>query len=150
MPCCSVDGNYQYKQKNDTLVEEDRQSIQGEINEIVKEVDRIANNTEFNTIKVLNVTSSADSQEQQKAVEALQKYWLKNSESLVATHFGLQAGMDDVPLDIQFIQNSGDGRVAGVQGSYYTTGADGRYFNRKLFLDMSDFSPVSMPNGGGS
>ncbi|PLT36023.1 hypothetical protein CUU64_00015 [Bacillus sp. V5-8f] len=105
---------------------------------------------EFNTIKVLNVTSSADNAEQQKAVEALQKYWLKNSEDLVLTRYGLQAGTDDAPLDIQFIQNSGDGRVAWVQGSYYTTGADGRYFNQKLVLDMSDFSPVSMPNGGGS
>ncbi|MGN7175974.1 flagellinolysin [Cytobacillus sp. SAFR-174] len=136
--------------KNDTLTDSDRESIQGEINQIVKEVDRIANNTEFNTINLLNVTSSSDSQDQQKAVEALQKYWLKNSEGLVALHYGLQAGVDDAPLEIQFIQNSGDGRVAWVQGSYYTTGTDGRYFDQKLVLDMSDFSPVSMPNGGGS
>ncbi len=136
--------------KNDTLTDDDRKSIQDEINQIVKEVDRIANNTEFNTINVLNVTSSSHSQEQQKAVEALQKYWLKNSEDLVATHYGLQAGVDDAPLEIQLIQNSGDGRVAWVQGSYYTSGTDGRYFNQKLVLDMSDFSPVSMPNGGGS
>ncbi|MCP3761224.1 flagellinolysin [Domibacillus sp. A3M-37] len=113
-------------------------------------MDRIANSREFNTIKVLNVTSAADNAEMQKAVEALQKYWLKNSEDLVLNHYGLQAGTDDDPLDIQFIQNSGDGRVAWVQDSYYTTGTDGRYFNQKLVLDMSDFSPVSMPNGGGS
>lgn len=136
--------------KNDTLTDKDRESIQDEINQIVNEVDRIANDTEFNTINVLNVTSVTDSQEQQKMVEALQKYWLKNSEDLVRTHYGLQAGIDDAPLEIQFIQNSGDGRVAWVQGSYYETGTDGRYFNQKLVLDMSDFSPVSMPNGGGS
>ncbi|WP_071460822.1 flagellinolysin [Bacillus massilinigeriensis] len=136
--------------KNDTLTDIDRQSIQHEINQVVKEVDRIANNTEFNTINLLNVTSSSNSQDQKKAVEALQKYWLKNSETLIATHYGLQAATDDAPFDIQFIQNSGDGRVAWVQGSYYTTGTDGRYFNQKLVLDMSDFSPVSMPNGGGS
>ncbi len=136
--------------KNDTNVDADRQSIQEEINEIVKEVDRIANNTEFNTINLLNVTSSAAAQEQLKAVEALQKYWLKNSEDLVSTYYGLQAGADDAPLDIQFIQNSGDGRVAWVSGQYSVAGADGRYFNQKLVLDMSDFSPVSMPNGGGS
>src|SRR5690606_10069631 len=106
--------------------------IQDEINQIVNEVDRIANDTEFNTINVLNVTSVTDSQEQQKMVEALQKYWLKNSEDLVRTHYGLQAGIDDAPLEIQFIQNSGDGRVAWVQGSYYETGTDGRYFNQKL------------------
>ncbi|WP_409290517.1 hypothetical protein [Peribacillus sp. SCS-37] len=67
--------------KNDTLTDDDRKAIQIEVDEIVKEVDRIAINTEFNTKKILNVTSSADSQEQQKAVEALQKYWLKNNET---------------------------------------------------------------------
>ncbi|MED4454432.1 flagellinolysin [Metabacillus fastidiosus] len=136
--------------KNDTLADSDRKSIQVEINQIVKEVDRIANSTEFNTLNLLNVTSSDDNLEQKKAVEALQKYWLKNSETLIATHYGLQAGNDDAPLDIQFIQNSGDGRVAWVQGSYSVAGTDGRYFNQKLVLDMSDFSPVVMPNGGGS
>jgi flagellin len=136
--------------KNDTLVESDRQSIQGELDQIGEEVDRVANTTEFNTINLLNVTSSTESSDQQLAVEALQKYWLKNSEDLIATHYGLQAGLDDAPLEIQFIQNSGDGRVAWVQGSVYTSGTDGRYFNQKLVLDMSDFSPISMPNGGGS
>lgn len=134
--------------KNDTLTDTDRESIQVEINQIVKEVDRIANDTEFNTINLLNVTSSTDSQEQQKAVEALQKYWLKNSEDLITNYYGLTA--DGASLDIQFVQNSGDGKVAWVQGSYYSTGTDGRYFNQKLVLDMSDFSPVTMPNGGGS
>lgn len=134
--------------KNDTLSDSDRTSIQGEINEIVKEVDRIANHTEFNTIKLLNVSSAKDSQEEKKAVEALQKYWLKNSENLITTYYGITA--DGAPLDIQFVQNSGDSRVAWVQGSYYTTGSDGRYFNQELVLDMSDFSPVTMPNGGGS
>ncbi|WP_238941934.1 flagellinolysin [Bacillus sp. REN10] len=136
--------------KNDTLVESDRIAIKNEWDGIIKEVDRIANTTEFNTINLLNVTSTTDSNDQKLAVEALQKYWLSNSENLIATHYGLQAGVDDAPLDIQFVQNSGDGRVAWVQGSYYPSGSDGRYFNQKLVLDMSDFSPVEMPNGGGA
>ncbi|MFC7685711.1 flagellinolysin [Ureibacillus sp. GCM10028918] len=134
--------------KNDTLTDSDREAVQVEIDEIVKEVDRIANTTEFNTIYVLNVKSSNDQQQEKLAVEALQKYWLKNSEDLISTHFGLTA--DGAPLDIQFIKNSGDDRVAWVSGSYYVASSDGRYFNQKLVLDMSDFSPVEMPNGGGS
>ncbi|MEK8131748.1 flagellinolysin [Paenibacillus filicis] len=134
--------------KNDTFNVEDRKYIQSEINEIVKEVDRIAGTTQYNTINLLNVASSNGNQDQRLAVEALQKYWLKNSEDLIKTYYNLEA--DGAPLDIQFIQNSGDGRVAWVQGSYNITGTDGRYFNQKLVLDMSDFSPISMPNGGGS
>ncbi|WP_157796281.1 flagellinolysin [Bacillus xiapuensis] len=136
--------------ENDTLAESDRKAIKMEWDEIVEEVNRIANTTEFNTIKLLNVTSEAASDQQKAAAEALQKYWLTNSEKLISGQYGLQAAADDAPLDIQFVQNSGDGRVAWVQGSYYPSGSDGRYFNQKLVLDMSDFSPVEMPNGGGS
>jgi flagellin len=39
---------------NDTNTEEDRTSLQEEINQLTKEIDRIANTTEFNTKKLLN------------------------------------------------------------------------------------------------
>ncbi|RDW21373.1 flagellin [Oceanobacillus arenosus] len=39
---------------NDTLNDSDRGEIQKEINQLIEEVDRIGNNTEFNTKKVLN------------------------------------------------------------------------------------------------
>ena len=40
---------------NDTNTDEDRQKIQLEVQQLVKSIDNIANNTEFNTIKLLNV-----------------------------------------------------------------------------------------------
>lgn len=43
---------------NDTLTKEDRQSIQEEVEQIKKAIDEIANNTEFNGIKLLNVPDS--------------------------------------------------------------------------------------------
>ncbi|NLD18155.1 MAG: flagellin [Tissierellia bacterium] len=39
---------------NDTNVEDDRQALQDEIEQLIKEIDRIALNTEFNTKKLLN------------------------------------------------------------------------------------------------
>ena len=39
---------------NDTNVSEDRTAIQGEMDELAKEITRIANNTEFNTQKLIN------------------------------------------------------------------------------------------------
>jgi len=39
---------------NDTNVAEDRTAIQGEMDELAKEITRIANNTEFNTQKLIN------------------------------------------------------------------------------------------------
>ncbi len=43
---------------NDTNVTVDRQALQNEIDQLIKEVDRIANNTEFNTQKLLDGTFS--------------------------------------------------------------------------------------------
>jgi flagellin len=39
---------------NDTLVESDKNSLQQEINQIIQEIDRIAETTNFNTINLLN------------------------------------------------------------------------------------------------
>ncbi len=39
---------------NDTNTDEDREALQGEMNQLAKEITRIANNTEFNTRKLLN------------------------------------------------------------------------------------------------
>lgn len=45
---------------NDTNTESDREEIQKEINALTEEVDRIANNTEFNTQKLLNGNKSGE------------------------------------------------------------------------------------------
>lgn len=39
---------------NDTNTQKDREAIQGEVTQLTKEIDRIANTTEFNTKKLLN------------------------------------------------------------------------------------------------
>ena len=44
---------------NDTNVSEDRQSIKDELDQLSKEVDRIANTTEFNAKKLLNTAGNA-------------------------------------------------------------------------------------------
>jgi flagellin len=43
---------------NDTNNDKDREAIQNEANQLAKEINRIANNTEFNTEKLLNQTST--------------------------------------------------------------------------------------------
>ena len=48
---------------NDTNTSSDREEIQKEINALTEEVDRIANNTEFNTQKLLNGSKSGEAGE---------------------------------------------------------------------------------------
>ena len=45
---------------NDTNVDVDREAIQEEANQLAKEINRIANTTEFNTQKLLNNTDGKD------------------------------------------------------------------------------------------
>ena len=52
---------------NDTNTSSDRNEIQKEINALTEEVDRIANNTEFNTQKLLNGNKSGEAGDEIKA-----------------------------------------------------------------------------------
>ena len=67
---------------NDTNTSSDREEIQKEINELTEEVDRIANNTEFNTQKLLNGSKSGEAgdlvREEVKAVQGKFKINLDN------------------------------------------------------------------------
>ena len=67
---------------NDTNTTSDREEIQKEINALTEEVDRIANNTEFNTQKLLNGSKSGDAgdlvREEVKAVQGKFKINLDN------------------------------------------------------------------------
>ena len=46
------------KASNGTLSDADRQTVQDEVNQLMKEIDRIADSTEFNGMKLLNGTFS--------------------------------------------------------------------------------------------
>ncbi|WP_302632553.1 flagellin [uncultured Clostridium sp.] len=67
---------------NDTNTTSDREEIQKEINALTEEVDRIANNTEFNTQKLLNGSKSGEAgdlvREEVKAVQGKFKINLDN------------------------------------------------------------------------
>ena len=67
---------------NDTNTSSDREEIQKEINALTEEVDRIANNTEFNTQKLLNGSKSGEAgdlvREEVKAVKGEFKIKLDN------------------------------------------------------------------------
>lgn len=127
---------------NDTLTKDDKGKIQDEIDQIKNEVDRIANNTEFNTIKLLNAETTSAS-DKQAVIDWLQKSWLKNAENLIKDNYGLTA--DNANLKIELDPGSPGGVLAFVQ---YNIDGSGKGYNLELHVDMSDFVPVSEPNGG--
>lgn len=119
---------------NGTLTDNDRRSIQGEINQINVEVDRISNTTEFNTKKLLNqaaTSSSADA-----VIKGLKSGWLEVAEKMIVSNYGLSGAGNN--LKVYLDQGSPYGTLAYVGG---TTA------NIELHIDMSDFEPGSFPNG---
>lgn len=87
---------------NDTNTDKDRQELQKEVDQLIAEIDRIANNTEFNTKKLLDGS-------------------LSGSGNALIFHIGANAGQN-IKLDINSMTASGLG-VSGVNISTQS-GAD--------------------------
>ncbi|WP_456277632.1 flagellinolysin [Bacillus sp. AK128] len=120
---------------NGSLTATDRKSVQNEIDQIVDEVDRIANNTEFNTIKLLNKDSYEGTTDQEKVIAGLKKSWLRESEKMIEDLYGLKGNGESITLDLT-----------------YTDGPDNvlaQANNTVIKIDMADFTPSTKDNAGG-
>lgn len=135
---------------NDTNSAADRQAIQAEVTRLAQEIDRTGRTTQFNGMDVFaRSDASVVGDENLLAVfDGLTSAgsWLESSENLIRTYFGLQA--DGAALDIRYTGfTDGAGNVAAY---VQATGFDGqgRGTNLTLQVDMADFVPPNMPNGG--
>lgn len=131
---------------NDTLTSDDRGELGKELSQIKKQVDDIANNTEFNTIKLLNRSSGTSSSAKSDVIKYLQKGWLGASESLVQNTYGIGGNNKDIKI---ILDNSIDGLGGTVASLQFTpSGSPGPGSNLELHIDMSDFNNPTWPNGG--
>ncbi|MFV2046304.1 flagellinolysin [Metabacillus sp. YM-086] len=141
---------------NDTLTSKDREALQNEVNEIKTEVDRIANTTEFNTKKLLNISSDTSSAtngstilsaDKQLVLEYLQKGWLSASEDLVQNVLGIGGMNKSLKIVLEDSIDGAGNTMASVQ--YHVSGVPGTGSNLELHIDMADFTGSSYPDGGG-
>ncbi|MBI4857128.1 MAG: flagellinolysin [Acetobacterium woodii] len=104
---------------NDTNTTDDRGEIQKEIDQLVAEVDRIGNNTEFNTKKLLNQgNASVNAADQQNLMSSLKKWWLDEAENLVSASYGdLWGATPKVDLTVEFFNDASDQTAASVGGT---------------------------------
>ncbi len=125
---------------NGTLTEADKQMIQDEISQLKKEVDRISNTTEFNTMKLLNVpqTSSEDNQ----IISALKSAYLQQAEARILAQYGISGDGQDLQI---VLEKTPQTYLAAVS---YKLDASGKAIEQKLHVDVSDFIPANLPNGG--
>ncbi|QGG48891.1 flagellinolysin [Heliorestis convoluta] len=133
----------------------DRQAVQNEINQLTKEIDRIGNATEFNTIKLLN-RSSVSQAEIDTMISNLKKWWLKEAEDLVSQAYGITAS--GVNMEVVIFDNRSHPAAALVRASFAadsgnTTGIPditGKGSNLKLEINLAHARPVDGSTDGGT
>ncbi|GAA3920972.1 flagellinolysin [Litoribacillus peritrichatus] len=150
---------------NGTLNDIDRLALQAEVYELINNIDQVARNTSFNGIGLLNdntqlvtaevdgpkVVSLIDDEDQLAVMQGLTEGWLESSEALIRQYYGLEG--NDQNLTIK-LATAGDpdsdgagGTAAFVRALYGATGpaVSGSV---ELVVDMADFTPPNLPNGG--
>lgn len=132
---------------NPTNSASDRRALQAEVDQRIAEIDRIGQQTIFNGDRVFaqREASVVGDVNQLAVLDGLKGGWLEQSERRIQQYFGLKG--DGAAMAIEFTTFSdGAGGVAAQVVS--SVGGTGKGSNLKLQVDMSDFTPPNLPNGG--
>jgi len=133
---------------NGTNSASDKKALQGEVNQLLAEIDRIGETAAFNGQKIFaqSDASIAGDTDKRAVTDGLKLGWLETSVARIQQYYGITG--DDAEIDIQlsdFTDGAG-GVAAQVVGSF--AGYSGKGSNLKLQVDMADFNPPNLPNGG--
>lgn len=127
---------------NDTNTTADRTNLQAEASEIIKEVDRIASTTDFNTINLLNTQGTLAGGT--AVVTNLKGSWLKQSVDRIQTFYGITP--DSTNLQINVVQGTPGGVLAYV--SSMVNGLPGVGTNVSLNIELADYDAPTNTIGG--
>lgn len=133
---------------NGTNSDADRKALAQEVNQRLAEIDRIARQTNFNGQQIFaQGGGSIGGDPAQRAVaDGLRLGWLASSERLIEEAYGIKG--DGAALQIDITEDSdGAGGYAAFVASM-TGDANGRGTNLRLSIDMADFTPPNLPDGG--
>ncbi len=126
---------------NDTLTASDRQNIQQEIDQLIIEIDRIGNTTEFNTKKLLDGSSSALTTTDKLSTRVFMRDGLR-----VVDQFGQKApGGGNYKLNIEAqagIAQVQKTDIMRVKHGETTTNIDMGFNQAKTQVTVTDFSAV--------
>lgn len=125
---------------NGTLAATDRSFLQKEMDQLLAEIDRIADSTTFNGIRLLSATGS--NRAATGVLNGLRRSWLEQAEQLVSNFYGLTPAGSPA-LSVVFAATGP--AAAWITGS---PAALGRLDNIELHLNLSAFEPATWPNGG--
>jgi flagellin len=128
--------------------ETDRAALQAEAAQRLAEIDRVAKSAAFNGTKIFSqgATLSSASQDQRTVVEALRMGWLEQAENMISQYYGLVGDGATLSIDLTSFSDGAGGTLARVGST--PGGPGGRGTNVTLQIDMADFAPPNLPDGG--
>ncbi|KMJ52400.1 hypothetical protein ACG97_13745 [Vogesella sp. EB] len=131
---------------NGTLSSTDRQALQAEANQLLQGIDQIGRETEFNGQQVFSqsTTSLGGDADKRAVMDGLQLGWLEASERRIKQFYGIQG--DGATMTVNLDPGTPGGTLASV--SYTGTDGGGRMLGVALNVEMADFTPANLPNGG--
>jgi len=128
----------------------DKENLQKEVDQLLTEVNRVAKNTNFNGIAILNDNVMFDAvdtaDDKMKTQLALRDVWLQQSVDRISTFYGLDSSNIDLTVDLDSFTDGAGGTLAQVSANVGS--GVGNISNLTLKIDMADFVNVSTPDGG--
>ncbi|MAR92450.1 MAG: flagellin [Pseudomonadales bacterium] len=133
---------------SDSLSKTDKSSLQLEVKQRLNEINRVNDTTTFGGRTLFNRAGSSDFEDQNRSavVKGLNFYWLAEAETRIEQFFGIKS--DNNILRVNLDYSDGAGNVAASISGYQDT--DGKTIGMTLNVDMEDFQPANLPNGGTS
>jgi flagellin len=123
----------------------EKAALQQEVNQLLQEINRINDTTRFGGKDLFSRSGSVSYDEDYRAVlMGLKGPWLREAENRIKEFFGIKADGFAMALNIT------EGTVGGALASVSATGTDGsgRWTGLSLNIEMADFRPANLPNGG--
>ena len=134
---------------NGTNSATDKKSIQAEINQLAAEIDRTGAAAQFNGKFIFDQdrTSSIGDPTKVAVLDGLKQAggWLEDAEQMITDAYGLTADGAAISIELSTFTDGAGGVAAQVVA---TVGGSGFGTNLKLQIDMADFVPPNLPNGG--
>ncbi|WP_018410044.1 flagellinolysin [Methyloversatilis thermotolerans] len=132
---------------SDSLSASDRAALQQEAAALLQGINQISEQTEFNGKKVFAQTTGSiggDDPNIRAVVDGLRLGWLEEAESLIGDLYGIYGDGASLTVNLTFTDGAG-----GVAASVSGVGAPGgKVTDQYLNIDMADFSPPNLPDGG--
>lgn len=125
---------------------QERAALDQEAQQLLQEIDRVNETTSFAGRKVFAQTQNSllGNLDRRAILNGLKGYWLNEAEARVLEFYGIKGDGASLEVNLDFTDGAG-GVLASVSG---VGGAFGRVDDQVLNIDLADFLPPNLPNGG--